>query len=165
MKPLGNLVAACLTATLLAACGGSDNGASSALGASSATSMSLAPQIAAPLSARTGSAALSATNANLYVADVGNATVAVYAPDSGSVLRTISQGLNSPRSLAFDGSGNLYVGNSGNFSSGPYDVTVYAPGSTPVLRTISQGVYSPAALAFDGSGRPLRRKPQFKHRW
>jgi DNA-binding beta-propeller fold protein YncE len=47
--------------------------------------------------------------------------VTVYAPGSKSVLRTISQGLNDPGALAFDGSGNLYVANiTGNA------VTVYA---------------------------------------
>src|ERR1700729_576930 len=51
---------------------------------------------------------------NLYVANYsygGQSTVTVYAPDSEQVLRTISRGLSAAYSLAFDGSGNLFVGN------------------------------------------------------
>ena len=93
---------------------------------------------------------------NLYVANFAcpttfcrnnheyrHSTVTVYAQGSGSVLRTIRQGLKEPYRFAFDGSGNLYVANYGY-----NNVTVYAPGSDTVLRTISQGVNNPHALAF-----------------
>jgi DNA-binding beta-propeller fold protein YncE len=100
---------------------------------------------------------------NLYVANYGcfsgpscsptvPSTVTVYAPGSTSVLRTISQGVNTPAALAIDGTGNLYVANPADYpSKGPSTVTVYAPGSNTVLRTISQGVDFPDALALDGS--------------
>jgi hypothetical protein len=87
------------------------------------------------------------TDPNLYVVNNGNATVTGYAPGSGSVLRTISQGINGPFQLAFDAHGNLYVAN-GSANT----VTVYAPGKIKLKRTISQGVGEPAALAFDGAG-------------
>jgi sugar lactone lactonase YvrE len=74
---------------------------------------------------------------SLYVANCGfncgtkTGSVTVYAPGSGSVLRTISQGVSVPNALGFDGSGNLYVVNYNK------TVTVYASGSTSVLRTRS----------------------------
>jgi sugar lactone lactonase YvrE len=81
---------------------------------------------------------------NLYVANAGNVTV--YAPGSGTVLRTIT-GLRAPHALAFDGSGNLHVAD--DVAS---TVTVYAPGSTKPSRTIRTGVNRPMALAFDAAG-------------
>ncbi len=129
-KRLINFVGACMSAALLAACGVSNNGLSSP----------------SPASHFAGAAA------NLYVLDRGTTAVTVYAPPKQKVVRTISKGLTSPWQQAFDGSGNLYVANIGNFSSGPYNVTVYAHGSKSVLRTISDGVSQPSALAFDGSG-------------
>ena len=74
-------------------------------------------------------------------------TVTVYAPGSKNVLRTISQGVNAPYALAFDGSGDLYVAN-----ANANTVTVYASGGGTVLRTISKGVKYPDALAFDSYG-------------
>lgn len=129
-KRLINLVGSCMSAALLTACGVGNSGFSSP----------------SPASHFAGVAA------HLYVLDRGTTAVTVYAPPKQKVVRTISKGLTSPWQLAFDGSGNLYVANIGNFSDGPYDVTVYAPGSKSVLRTISDGVSSPSALAFDGSG-------------
>ncbi|MGA8534919.1 MAG: hypothetical protein WB615_12500, partial [Candidatus Tumulicola sp.] len=76
-------------------------------------------------------------------------SVTVYAPGKTRARLKIgpTQGVNVPKALAFDGSGNLYVANGGGNT-----VTAYAPGSGTVLRTISQGVNVPAGLAFDGSG-------------
>ena len=70
----------------------------------------------------------------------------VYVAGGTSALRTISQGVNNPEDLEFDGSGNLFVANVGDNT-----VTVYAPGKTRVLRTISEGVNGPDALAFDAA--------------
>jgi DNA-binding beta-propeller fold protein YncE len=86
---------------------------------------------------------------NLYVANyLGYVTV--YAPGSGSVLRTIKKGVNGPYALAFDGSGNLYVANCGLNCGGMRKgtATVYSAGRNKLLRTISQGVDQPHALAF-----------------
>ena len=84
---------------------------------------------------------------NLYVANVHYnyaGTVTVYASHGGSPLRTISQGVKVPYSLAFDSSQNLYVAN-----YAVNTVTVYAPGGSSVLRTISQGMKGPTAIAFN----------------
>lgn len=88
---------------------------------------------------------------NLYVANTyanevafqgtGN-SVTVYAPGSTSVLRTVTQGIQTPVALGFDDAGDLYVANRGNST-----VTEYAPGSTSVSRTIFRGINDPAAVA------------------
>ncbi len=119
--------------------------------------MPVASQIAAPQSVLAGSPLAPAADPDLYVANSNDNSVTVYAHGSKRLLRRISQGINRPTALAFDGSGNLYVTNAGcPVSCSPYvpsTVTVYAPGKTSVLRTISQGIYVPTALAFDGSGK------------
>ncbi|HEY5312710.1 MAG TPA: hypothetical protein VIK18_09320, partial [Pirellulales bacterium] len=56
-----------------------------------------------------------------------------------------SAGLYYPIALAFDSSGNLYVGNNST-------VEKFAPGSTTPSATYSAGVDEPYALAFDSSG-------------
>ncbi len=53
----------------------------------------------------------SAAADDLYVVNYGGDTVTVYASSGKKAPRTISQGLNLPVALAFDGSGNLYVAN------------------------------------------------------
>ena len=60
------------------------------------------------------------------------ANIAIYPPGSGTASRTITDGIYDPESLAFDSSGNLYVGN-GLYAD---SVTVYSPSGT-LLRTIS----------------------------
>ncbi|HEV3092006.1 MAG TPA: hypothetical protein VGX91_11270 [Candidatus Cybelea sp.] len=56
------------------------------------------------------------------MANENGSTVAIYASDGSSPERTITDGVASPTSLAFDRSGNLYVAN----ASYPYStVTVY----------------------------------------
>lgn len=81
---------------------------------------------------------------------VGNApqgapvTITAYAAGSTSVLRTISSPRGASR-LAFDPSGNLYVGLE-------CSVAVYAPGATKPYRRIRTGVANPEALAVDGTG-------------
>ena len=62
---------------------------------------------------------------------------------SGLVLRSISQSVQFPGSLAFDAAGNLYVGNSDNST-----ITVYASGKKKLKRTISARVSYPHATSF-----------------
>ena len=58
-------------------------------------------------------------------------------------MLTISKGINGPQGLAFDGSGNLYVSDGGN-----YTVTVYAPGGSSPILTIKGTEAFPIVLAF-----------------
>ena len=87
----------------------------------------------------------STSGSHLYVVNDGANTVTVYNANSDTVLRTISQGLVVPFSLAFDSSGNLYVANNRN-------VTVYGAGTSSLIETISNGIGNPSQLAFDHSG-------------
>jgi DNA-binding beta-propeller fold protein YncE len=86
--------------------------------------------------------------ANIYVADFGNSTVTVYDHKNFGLTRTISQGVDQPDALAFDGSGNLYVSNYSNNS-----VSVYAPNATEPTTTITDGVSLPLTIAVDASGK------------
>ena len=143
MKQLRNLVGACLSAALLAACGGGSNGLSPSTPTSDAASSVAAGSALLPATAGANGLYTWYAGANLYVANYFGNTVTVYAPGSAAVLRTISAGVSGPFALAVGGSGNLFVANaSGN------TVTVYAPGSTAVLRTISAGMSGPLALTF-----------------
>jgi hypothetical protein len=60
------------------------------------------------------------SSGNLYVANFGGAqswgSVTVYALGSGSVSKTITKGIYHPNNLAFDGTGNLYVGTAYTFA-------------------------------------------------
>jgi len=53
-----------------------------------------------------------ATNGDLYVANEGGNEVLVYSANYSQIAgKTITQGINSPTAVAFDGQGNLWVGN------------------------------------------------------
>ena len=122
---------------VLSACAGSN-------GLSPATPATVTPSLAAAAH----SVVLPAiATPNLYVVNYAGNSVTVYDSSGKNELRTISQGLDVPVALAFDGSGDLYVA---NYSAST--VTVYAKGGGSVLRTISSGVNEPYVLAFDGSG-------------
>ena len=64
---------------------------------------------------------------NLYVANSGNNTVTVYAPNASSPSFTLTDGLDFPVDVKVDGSGNIYVANSP--SSGP-SIALFPQGST-----------------------------------
>jgi DNA-binding beta-propeller fold protein YncE len=85
------------------------------------------------------------TNGNLYVANLTENNVAVFAPGSSAPVRTITQGVKKPFVLAFDSIGNLYVG-------GSKGVTVYSSGDNSLVDTITDSVSNPAALTFDKDG-------------
>jgi sugar lactone lactonase YvrE len=137
MRGLASLIGSCFCGAVLAACG---------TGIPSSVPTSVSPQ-AGVLRAVAGQTSGASKNGDLYVANATANTVTVYVPGSDSVLRTISQGVNGPDALAFDGAGDLYVAN-----AGANTVTVYAAGTSSVLRTIDRGVNDPEALAFDDTG-------------
>ncbi len=78
-------------------------------------------------------------------------SVTVYRAEETTLLRTITQGIHKPSSLAFDGDGNLYVANGGSKNHHP-SVTVYAAGSGTPLRTITKGITHPGLVAVDKVG-------------
>jgi hypothetical protein len=63
----------------------------------------------------------------------------------------ITKGIEDPRVLTVDGSGNLYVGNSTTSNGG--DVSVYAPKSVKPLRILSGIIGIPDGLAANAAGR------------
>ena len=89
---------------------------------------------------------------NLYVVNQAGGlfgTVTVYAPGKKTPSRTIGRGIEAPLALAFDRSGNLYIGNAGT-------VTVYRRGTRSLLRTLKLGEATGRlevfGLAFDREG-------------
>jgi hypothetical protein len=86
------------------------------------------------------------------VANSVSSSVTVYTGNGSSrtLNRTITKGVGDPQSLAFDSSGQLYVGNIlGSYYAG--DVTVYAPGKSDPVETIKKNVTRPTGLIFDSS--------------
>ncbi|HEY1883253.1 MAG TPA: (2Fe-2S)-binding protein [Candidatus Cybelea sp.] len=82
---------------------------------------------------------------NLYVAHFHSDGVSIFAPGSGTPLRTIKKGISTPFAMAFDAFDQLYVANHGANS-----VTVYAFGSIVPDRTVSKFVSHPTSIAIDG---------------
>jgi hypothetical protein len=95
---------------------------------------------------------------DLFVANCGSicyfssgrrGSITEYADGSGTPLRTLTDGIDSPQAMAFGKNGLLFVANYGYFKKG--SVTVYSSGTKPV-RTITAGIRNPDALAVDPSG-------------
>jgi DNA-binding beta-propeller fold protein YncE len=89
---------------------------------------------------------------NVYAANEGNNTITWFSPN-GTDLGTFAQpdeGRTAPYGMAFDASGNLYVGylNVNPNSS----VTKYSPSGTSLGTFASVGLRAPFGLAFDRSG-------------
>lgn len=78
----------------------------------------------------------------LFVSD-GNGDV--YKVTPGGLLTTFASGMDSPFGLAFDGAGNLFVGD--NLGGAIYKIT---PDGT--RSTFATGVIDPTGMAFDGAG-------------
>jgi hypothetical protein len=146
MKDLVQIVGACLTAALLAACGGPNSSLSSV------TSQARRAQ----------SQTLYVTNDRYdnsnYGSYSGVNSVTVYAATTGRLTPSqriygSNTKLKTPMGIAVDSSGNIYVANSGGRS-----VTVYAAGATgnaAAIQTISgskTGLAQPWGLALDPSG-------------
>lgn len=94
---------------------------------------------------------------NLYVAGWFDYTpqVQVYAPGKTTPSASITQGIDSPVSVAF--ARDLYVANCpscgyGSSTQAVDSVTVYAPGGTKPIRTLTIGFDIPRQLATDKSG-------------
>jgi DNA-binding beta-propeller fold protein YncE len=138
MKRSAGFALAAITLTPSVACSGGGTYSPSSTTAFSADAVQ---------SSRAGAFPRTAAGPNLYVVNYEGNSVSVYAPGKIKPLRTITEDLALPNSLAFDNAGNLYVANQSNNL-----VTVYAAGHTKLIRKISAKVHDPDALAFDGSG-------------
>jgi len=76
---------------------------------------------------------------NLYVANLGNSTVTIYAKGANSPSTTITSGIDGPYGIAVDSQGNVFVTNLNNNT-----VTGYAKGQTSAFETISFNAYGQA---------------------
>jgi hypothetical protein len=85
---------------------------------------------------------------NLYVANIGNSTVTIYAKGSSTPSTTLTSGISSPYSVAVDSKDNLFVSNLGNNT-----ITAYALGQTTAFETIDFNAYGQAVgIATDKGG-------------
>jgi YVTN family beta-propeller protein len=87
------------------------------------------------------------TSGNLWVANSGANQVLELDPANGTILNTITQGLNAPTRLTF-AFGDLYVTNLNS-----NNVTVYNPTTLALVQTISSSAISrPLGIAVDAYG-------------
>lgn len=90
------------------------------------------------------------TAGNLYVANAGNNTVAVYPPGKTSPSSTYTDGMATPANVVVGNDGTLYVV---NLNGGTEFVNEYPPGSmTPSLKIPAPANYYENGLAVDPSG-------------
>jgi sugar lactone lactonase YvrE len=100
-------------------------------------------QLGAPAASENRQAAKSAV---IYVAILGGNSVPVFNAQ-GKLVRTITDGIKEPNSLALDIKNRLYVTN-----IGANTVTVYANRSTKLDETISQDMRKPRRVVVDSAG-------------
>ena len=85
---------------------------------------------------------------NLYaiVDNRGFYSILVYAPNGDSPIATITQGLDSPVSLAFLAAQSLYVANRGGGSGDSGTVTIYQQLKNTPAATVTNGIDQPIAV-------------------
>lgn len=83
---------------------------------------------------------------NLYVANLGNDTIAIYAPGTTTPSTTLSTGLSGPYGIGVDSKGDIFATNINNNT-----VTGFKAGATSPFETINFNSYGQAVgLAVDG---------------
>ncbi len=93
---------------------------------------------------------------NVYVANVGSASIEEFSPSSGTPIRTIAgqaTGLDQPVAIALDPAGDIYVANQGSNSVAVYAAS--AQGNAAPTRTIAGSATTisfPEGLALDAAG-------------
>jgi hypothetical protein len=89
-----------------------------------------------------------ATNESADLAiDQLNGPVDVFGPKGKRPVWRIDNGVDGSTSVAFDGSGNLYIADDATADA----IVVYAPGASQPARTITNGITAPKAMALDSS--------------
>jgi len=142
MKQQYRFVGACLSATLLAACGN---------GFSSSTPTSVTPLLGSQPAYRTGAHPSAVTAHKIYVANFNDNTVTTYKSDGTPTTPTITKGLNDPRGIAVDSLGKIYVANFVDNGTNN-NVTSYKPDGTQTTPTIT-GFCGPTGVAVDKNGK------------
>lgn len=91
------------------------------------------------------------SSGNLYVANSGSNTVAVYPPGQTTPSATYSQGISTPFDVAVGNDGTVYVANETGGASYSGSVTEYPSGSTTPSATIELAGDYAFAVALDSS--------------
>jgi len=73
-------------------------------------------------------------------------------PYASQTLRTLAGGFSSPQQVAVDGSGDVFVADSGNSAVKEIMAVNGSIPPSPTIRTVGSGFSQPAGLAFDGNG-------------
>jgi YVTN family beta-propeller protein len=99
-----------------------------------------------------GTATFDASGSLLYVTNLRSNTITVYDSTKFKLVRTITDDIAYPLSLAFDSDGNLYVlcTRFGPHSFG--GVLVFAPAASKHTVAISTGIHYPGAMLLDNNG-------------
>lgn len=77
-------------------------------------------------------------------------SIAIYDLRTSRLLRTLSNGISNPVSVASDATGNLFVANAP--ASGQGSIAVFAPGSSTPSSSITNGVDRPSDVKIDSAG-------------
>jgi DNA-binding beta-propeller fold protein YncE len=86
------------------------------------------------------------------MANTGGNNILVFSPSYSELgSKTITAGINTPMSLAFDSIGNLWVANNGASNGGANgSISQYTAGVQNAGATITDGIDSPFSIAVDG---------------
>jgi DNA-binding beta-propeller fold protein YncE len=137
VKPFGNLTATTIGLAMLAACSGN--------GTTSATPAGVVPMGASPNASQSDAVRPSANANDIYIANYGSNSVAIYPGSKLHPAGTITSGVSMP--VALNPSGWIFVAN-----SQPNTVTVYTNDGRTLKKTITRGMRDPKAFAFDAAG-------------
>jgi large repetitive protein len=97
-----------------------------------------------------GIAAGKSVDSTLFVTNYHNVTL--YDTISGVSEGSVTTGIVFPVAIAFDPSGNLFIGNTAGGIKDAGTITEYSPTSNTPIRTIKKGVNDPFYLATDAAG-------------
>jgi sugar lactone lactonase YvrE len=81
-----------------------------------------------------------------------SSAVFVYDASSGKLLRTLTQDICYPASIAFDAQQNVYIGNVESIGSYSTGITEFAVGTTTMIEQITTGATDPVSIAIDPTG-------------
>jgi sugar lactone lactonase YvrE len=90
-----------------------------------------------------------------YVYLANTNAVTVYAPKSGSVLRSLVKGIVGPGAITLDKIGNVYISTCNACSGSTHGggITIYGPGGSAFKRRITQGISVAWRLAVSPDGK------------
>ena len=89
------------------------------------------------------------TAGNVYVAQIGNNTIAKWTKSNNTVSTAVSDsfGLHAPFGVAVDTAGNIYIADNNNQA-----IKEWVASSNTITNLVSTGLYYPAAVVLDSGG-------------